>query len=144
MLLAYYSSFGIREPAPLEDPGEENRPIGALAMVTAAVSFFLFIASTFSHLRMNQVERAFKMHLTGDYIDSTQSFNAEFWSGRTTLFMDYIANDLTERNWDGIFRGLAAVSNKVPDEVAIQVGALTAEKTRVPLPASDPPSPPAA
>lgn len=36
-LLVYYSSYGIMRPPPTEDPEEGNRPIGALAMVTAAV-----------------------------------------------------------------------------------------------------------
>ena len=36
-MLVYYSSSGIMESLPTEDPGEGNQPIGALAMVTAAV-----------------------------------------------------------------------------------------------------------
>lgn len=36
-MLVYYSSSGIMESPPTKDPGEGSRPIGALAMVTAAV-----------------------------------------------------------------------------------------------------------
>jgi hypothetical protein len=83
------------------------------------------------------------MHSTGDYIEATQCFNAEFWGQRTALFMDYITKDLTERHWDGIFRGLATVSKRVAEDVAIATGAPQALQERVPLPLSDPPSPPA-
>jgi len=36
-LLSYYSSSGIMETIPTEDPGPGNRPSGILALVTAAV-----------------------------------------------------------------------------------------------------------
>jgi len=36
-LLSYYSSSGILEAIPTEDPGPGNRPSGILALVTAAV-----------------------------------------------------------------------------------------------------------
>ena len=83
------------------------------------------------------------MHSTGDYMEATQSFNAEFWGPRTTLFMEYITKDLAERHWDGIFRGVAAVSKRVAVEVAAEKGAPRVPQERVPLPPSDPPSPPA-
>lgn len=57
--------------------------------------------------------------------------------------MEYITNDLAERHWDGIFRGLAAVSKRVTEEVAIAAGAPRESNERVPLPPPDPPSPPA-
>lgn len=37
-LLGYYSSSGIKEDVPTEDPGPGNWPLGVLALVTAAVS----------------------------------------------------------------------------------------------------------
>ena len=83
------------------------------------------------------------MHSTGDYIEATQSFNAEFWGARTEKFMHYISDDLTEKKWDGIFRGLAAVSVKATVEAAVEKGVPQAPRERVPLPPSDPPSPPA-
>ena len=91
----------------------------------------------------DQVERAYRMHSTGDYIEATECFNAEFWGPRTALFMEYIAKDLAQRHWDGIFRGLVAMSVKVAREVAAEKGALQTPRERVPLPHSDPPSPPA-
>ena len=36
-LLSYYSSSGIMESLPTEDPGPGNRPLGVLALATAAV-----------------------------------------------------------------------------------------------------------
>ena len=38
--LVYYSSFGVKEDPPTEDPGPGNRPLGILALVTAAVSYY--------------------------------------------------------------------------------------------------------
>ena len=83
------------------------------------------------------------MHLTGDYAEATQSFNTEFCGKRTALFMEYVTKDLSERHWDGIFRGLAAVSAKVAIEAAVAKGVSQTSKERVPLPPSDPPTPPA-
>lgn len=83
------------------------------------------------------------MHSTGDYVEAAQGFTAEFWGQRTALFMEYITEDLAERHWDGIFRGLAAMSKKVAAEAAITAGVPPVPRERVPLPPSDPPSPPA-
>jgi hypothetical protein len=83
------------------------------------------------------------MHTTGDYVEPTQSFNAEFMGPRTALFTEYLSKDLTERHWDGIFRGLTAVSKRVSEEVAAATGSPQAQQERIPLPPSDPPSPPA-
>jgi hypothetical protein len=82
------------------------------------------------------------MHSTGEYVEATQSFNAELSGPRTERFMEYTAKDLSERQWDGIFRGLAAISKRVAGENAVETGAPQV-KERVPLPPSDPPSPPA-
>jgi hypothetical protein len=40
-LLSYYTANGIKEDAPVEDPGPGKRPIGILALITAAVSHYL-------------------------------------------------------------------------------------------------------
>jgi len=82
------------------------------------------------------------MHTTGDFIEASQCFNAEWCGPRTEIFMDYVNNDLAERQWDGIFRGLATVSRRVASEVAVAVGAPVSRPERAPLPPSDPPSPP--
>ena len=83
------------------------------------------------------------MHSTSDYVEATQGFNAEFYGVCTALFMDYIAKDLSEQHWDGIFGGLAAVSKRVATEVMAEIGAPPAPQEHVPLPPSEPPSPPA-
>ena len=83
------------------------------------------------------------MYSSGECIEASQSFNAEFWGPRTALFLVYIKNDLIERQWDGIFRGLAAISVKVATEAAVEKGIPLAPRERVPLPPSDPPSSPA-
>ena len=57
--------------------------------------------------------------------------------------MEYITNNPIERHWDGIFRALAAMSVKIAKEVAAEVGAPQVPQKHVPLPQSDPPSPPA-
>jgi hypothetical protein len=57
--------------------------------------------------------------------------------------MEYITKDLSERHWDGIFRGLAVMSVKTAVEAEVENTAPQASKERVPLPPSDPPSPPA-
>ncbi|KAF9644454.1 hypothetical protein BDM02DRAFT_3131744 [Thelephora ganbajun] len=122
-LLGYYSSSGIKEDPPTEDPGPGNRPLGILALATAAV------------------ERAYKMYATGDFIESKQRFDAEFYNPRTARYMDYIANDLGEKQWDSIFGALSAFSKQTKKEEAVQNGAPEGPQERVPLPLSDPPSP---
>ena len=82
------------------------------------------------------------MHSSSNYVEATESFNTEFAGPQTETFMDYISKDLAERHWDGIFGGLAAVSKRVAEDVAVATGAPRATE-RVPLPSSDPPSPPA-
>lgn len=83
------------------------------------------------------------MHATGDYIEATQAFGADFWGPRTALFVKHLAEDFSERHWDGIFRGLAAMSVKVIAEAAVEKGIPRTPAKHVPLPPSDPPSPPA-
>lgn len=83
------------------------------------------------------------MHSTSDYIKAAQGLDAEFWGDRTALFMEYITKDLTERHWNGIFGGLAAISKGVAAEATVETGAPPTPQERVPLPPLDPPSPPA-
>jgi fumarate hydratase class II len=84
------------------------------------------------------------MYTTGDYVEPAQSFNSDFWSPCTKIFMEYITKDLEDRQWDGIFRGLAAILVKVSMDVAVMNRVPQAPKlARVPLPTSDPPSSPA-
>ena len=131
------------ELPPIEDPGEGWRPIGALALATAAVCSSHFSTVILTSSYKGQVKHTYQMHSTSDYVEAAQDFNAEFCGMRMALFMNYITKDLTKRHWDGVFGGLAAVSKRVAAEVAAETGAPPAPRERVPLPPSDPPSPPA-
>lgn len=101
---------------------------------------------TFHHisvliLTLDQVERAYKMYATGDFIESAQQFNAEWWGPTTAKYLDYIVNDLNERQWDSIFGALSSYVVRARREEAVRNGAPEGPRERVPLPASDPPSP---
>lgn len=82
------------------------------------------------------------MYATGDFIEPAQQFNAEFWGSRTTRYMDYITNDLSEKHWNSIFAAVSVFAIRVSREEAMHNGASEELHDRVPLPASDPPSPP--
>jgi hypothetical protein len=87
-----------------------------------------------------QVERAHKMYKTGDFI-AIGHFNADDWGPTTVRFMDYIVNDLGEKHWSSMFSALCSYSAQAAKEEAIRNGAPEEPHERVPLPASDPPSP---
>lgn len=93
-------------------------------------------------LTLDQVERAHKTYATGDFIEPTQQFNAEFWGPTTTRYMDYITNDLGEKQWNAIFAALSIFAVRVSRQEAIHNSAPEEPCERVPLPPSDPPSPP--
>ena len=82
------------------------------------------------------------MYATGDFISSGQQFNAEFWGPATAQFMDYLVNDLNEKHWNSIFSALNSFSARVVKEEAIYNNVPKEVDGRVPLPLSDPPSPP--
>lgn len=92
-------------------------------------------------LSLGQVERAYKMYATGDFIESGQRFDAELCGSRTARYMDYIALDLGERQWNSIFGALSAFSKQVKKEEAMKNGVPQGRHERIPLPPSDPPSP---
>lgn len=56
--------------------------------------------------------------------------------------MDYISNDLGEKQWDSIFSALSSFSRNVVKEEAVKNNTPEVSRGRVPLPSSDPPSPP--
>ena len=89
-----------------------------------------------------QVERAYRMYTTGDFIESGQQFNADNWNLRTTRYMDYVVNDLGDRHWDSIFGALSTFSLQTEKEEAAQNSKPKVPRERIPLPLSDPPSPP--
>ena len=82
------------------------------------------------------------MYTTGDFIDSGKAFNADDWNPRTVRYMDYITNDLGEKQWDSIFSALSTFSRQTTKEEVIRNSKPEEEHQRVPLPPSDPPSPP--
>ena len=82
------------------------------------------------------------MYTTGDFVASAQQFNASNWGPTTAQFMDYIVHDLNDKHWDSIFIALASYSAQTTKDEAACNGALDEPQERVPLPASDPPSPP--
>ena len=58
------------------------------------------------------------------------------------MYMDYIFNDLGENHWGSLFGALSTFSKNVVMEEAVKNGASEGPRARVPLPPSDPPSPP--
>ena len=141
-LLNYYSSSGIMEPVPTGDPGPGNRPLGTLAVVTTAVLCSTPPLCRHTNITPNQVEHAYKMHVTGDFISSAQQFGADFWGPSTVQYMDYIINDLSEQHWNSIFDALSSFSTQKENEEAVRNSVSEESHERVPLPPSDPPSPP--
>ena len=82
------------------------------------------------------------MYATGDFVESGQQFNAEFWGARTVHYMDYILNDLAENHWESIFGALSAFSQKAAQEEDVLNNTPEEPREHVPLPPSNPPSPP--
>ena len=56
------------------------------------------------------------MYAMGDFIVSREPFSSDSWGSTTVQFMDYIANDLTERHWNSIFGMLYSFSAQVTKE----------------------------
>ena len=116
--------------------------MGALALVSAAVSCIQPpLVMLYSVSPLGQVERAYGMYATGDFIDAAEQFDADSWGPRTARYLDYIVNDLNERNWNSIFAALSSFTVRVEKEEAVQNGESEEPCERVPLPPSDPPSP---
>ena len=81
------------------------------------------------------------MYDSGDFIVSGLPFNTESWGPATAKYMDYIANDLKERQWNSIFSAVSSYSMQAAMEKAIRNAHPEDSNERVPLPSSDPPSP---
>lgn len=56
--------------------------------------------------------------------------------------MDYIVNDIREKQWDAIFMALSTFSTRTAREESARNNSPEGPRERVPLPSSDPPSPP--
>jgi len=81
------------------------------------------------------------MYITGDFIESREWFDAKSCGHDTAKYMEYIANDLGERQWNSIFGSLSVISKRSMKEQAVENGVPEEPRRRVPLPPSDPPSP---
>ena len=81
------------------------------------------------------------MHTTGDFIDSNKPFNADDWNASTVRYMDYISNDLGEKQWNSIFLALSVFSRQSAKAEAIRNCEPAEPSEHIPLPHSDPPSP---
>lgn len=86
---------------------------------------------------LNQVDFAYKMYSSGDFIRSGSSFNGDGCGPRTIMYMDYIFNDLGENHWGSLFGALSTFSKNVVMEEAVKNGASEEPRAPVPLPPSD-------
>jgi hypothetical protein len=93
-------------------------------------------------LIVSQVDFAYRMYGSGDFIKSAQSFNGDDLGPKTLQYMAYISNDLGERHWQSLFNALSTFSQILSKEEAIKNHTPEEPRGRVPLPPSDPPSPP--
>jgi hypothetical protein len=88
-----------------------------------------------------QVERGYRMHLSGDYVSTSSEFSSSKWLQTTDLYIDKIKNDLTSENWTAIFQALYRLEETHARDEQIEAGAPTPKAREALLPA-DPPSPP--
>lgn len=82
------------------------------------------------------------MHETGDFVNSGQRFDADSCGSWTIEYMDYITNDLGEKQWNSLFGALSAFSKQAKKVEAVKKSEPKEPRERVPLPPSDPPTPP--
>ena len=82
------------------------------------------------------------MHRTGDFIALPNEFSATNWDKSTRTFMDMIEQDLTDSDWEGIFKALHNLNNSRVKMARVSVGAPAEEPVREALLPDDPPSPP--
>ena len=82
------------------------------------------------------------MYKTGDFVLSGQRFDTEGCGPSTAKYLDHISNDLGEKQWNSIFGALSAFSKRAKKEEAVKNSKPKEPRERVPLPPSDPPTPP--
>jgi hypothetical protein len=90
----------------------------------------------------SQVDFAYRMYDSGDFIKSAKTFNGDDLGPKTLQYMEYITKDLSEKHWQSLFNALSTFSQIASKEEAIKNHAPEEPRGRVPLPPSDPPSPP--
>lgn len=100
-MLSYYQS--IKSDVDTAIKGEIH-PVGALALVCAAVSTFCIL---FLHFRLSnlQVGRALRMHQTGVFVVDRTPFSETAW-GRETAIYTKLINDMASNRWDGVYTEL--------------------------------------
>lgn len=139
----YFTSHGIQAEPPTSDPGKGYRPIGALALAATAVSDIdpNFVAN--SYPTSFQVERGYRMHITGDYLSGGSDFSSSKCLPTTDFYLDKIQNDLTSNDWTSIFQALHYLQESDARNEQIQIGGPLVPAQREPLLPADPPTPPA-
>lgn len=83
------------------------------------------------------------MHRTGDFVSLPNGFSATNWDRSTQLFLEIIEKDLTNNDWDEIFKSLDKLSKSRVKAARVRVGAPAEEPVREALLPADPPTPPA-
>jgi hypothetical protein len=82
------------------------------------------------------------MHRTGDFIPLPNEFSAINWDQSTRKFLNIIKRDLTNGDWDGIFKALHRSSEFQTKATRIKAGAPVEEPEHEALLPVDPPSSP--
>ena len=139
----YWTAYGIRTQVTPLDPGAGNRPVGALAMAAAAVSTISTSQSTSISENHHQVERAYQMHRTGDFVHLPNEFSAANWARSTQAFCNIIEDDLTDNDWKEIFGSLHQLSKSQVRAARVRFSLPAEETVREALLPVDPPTPPA-
>ena len=81
------------------------------------------------------------MYTTSDFIESNEWFDAKSCGNNTMKYMEYIVNNLGERQWNSIFGSLSVFSRRSMKEQAMNNSVPEEPRRQVPLPPSDPLSP---
>lgn len=92
---------------------------------------------------MFQVERAYHMHATGDYISGGSNFSASKWLPTTVLYLSKVKKGLTSNDWTAIFQALHRLKDSDARAEQVQIGAPLANDDHEGLLPPDPPTPPA-
>ena len=91
---------------------------------------------------MLQVERGYRMHLTGDYISNGSDFSSSKWLTITDHYLDMIQHNLSSDNWTAIFQALHRLQEDREKAKQVQIGAPQTPKPRNALLPPDPLTPP--
>lgn len=90
-------------------------PVGALALVCAAVSALPTCHSIRFVNPRHQVGRALQMHKVGVFIADPTPFSEKDWGGDTGIYLKLI-NELSEARWEAFYSAIK-VAAEVADEL---------------------------